>query len=193
MHFHTLSGVMLSKWATISSNMKSKLDHNKKTGPRLNIKTVFPRYGDSHIKYKTYTGKTVSLYWDGHLISWKWYLIFTGMFMCRLYINQMVSSYYLPEKWRTAHTVVILGWFIISWRKSDLNKIEIDFGIPLFAIRSEMVESAQMYLTLKNIDRHTAHTIVSWPNPKQWIIDHTSDLMMIIRQSVYSLNHKGIG
>ena len=35
----------------------------------------------------------------------------------------------------------------------------------------------------KNIKRHTAHTIVSWPNPKQWIIVHTSDLMMIIRQS----------
>ena len=46
----------------------------------------------------------------------------------------------------------------------------------------------------KNIERHTAHTIVSWPNPKQWIIVHTSDLMMIIRQSVNSLNHhKGNG
>ena len=40
-------------------------------GPRLNIKTVFPRYGDSHVKDKTvarhgdpYTGKTTSLYWD---------------------------------------------------------------------------------------------------------------------------------
>ena len=33
----------------------------------------------------------------------------------------------------------------------------------------------------KNITRHTAHTIVSWPNPKQWQMGHTSDLMMIIR------------
>ena len=48
----------------------------------------------------------------------------------------------------------------------------------------------------KNIERHTAHTIGSWPNPKQWAIVHTSDLMMIIRQSIYiySLNHhKGSG
>ena len=37
----------------------------------------------------------------------------------------------------------------------------------------------------KSIERHTAHTIVSWPNPKQWVIVHTSDLMMIIRQSIY--------
>ena len=41
----------------------------------------------------------------------------------------------------------------------------------------------------KNIERHTAHTIVSWPNPKQqWVIVHTSDLMMIIRQRIYILS-----
>ena len=42
----------------------------------------------------------------------------------------------------------------------------------------------------KNIERHTAHTIVSWPNPKQWMIVHTSDLMMMIKQSIYYLNHQ---
>ena len=40
----------------------------------------------------------------------------------------------------------------------------------------------------KNIERHTAHTIVLWPNPKQWVIVHTSDLMMIIRQRIYILS-----
>ena len=40
----------------------------------------------------------------------------------------------------------------------------------------------------KNIERHTAHTIVSWPNPKQWVIVHTSKLMMIMRQSMYILS-----
>ena len=44
------------------------------------------------------------------------------------------------------------------------------------------------YCIQKNIERHTAHTIVSWPNPKQWVTLHTSDLMMIIRQSVYILS-----
>ena len=39
----------------------------------------------------------------------------------------------------------------------------------------------------KNIERHTVDTIVSWPNPKQWVIVHTSDLMMKIRQSIYIL------
>ena len=47
----------------------------------------------------------------------------------------------------------------------------------------------------KNIERHIMHTIVSWPNPKQWVIVHTSDLMMIIRQSMYILSiiTKGMG
>ena len=40
----------------------------------------------------------------------------------------------------------------------------------------------------KNTEKHTAHTIVSWPNPKQWVIVHTSDSMMIIRQSIYILS-----
>ena len=40
----------------------------------------------------------------------------------------------------------------------------------------------------KNIERQTAHNIVSWPKPKQWVIVHTSDLMMIIRQSIYILS-----
>ena len=40
----------------------------------------------------------------------------------------------------------------------------------------------------KNIERHTVHTIGSWPNPKQWVIVHASDLIMIIRQSIYIIS-----
>ena len=43
--------------------------------------------------------------------------------------------------------------------------------------------------TDKNIVRHTAHTIVSWPNPKQWLMIHTSGLMMMIRSSTHSHDH----
>ena len=48
---------------------------------------------------------------------------------------------------------------------------------------SEETLSQNKLWSHKNIKGHTVHTIVSWPNPKQWIIGHTSDLMMIIRQS----------
>ena len=38
-----------------------------------------------------------------------------------------------------------------------------------------------MDLRYHNVKIYTAHTIVSWPNPKQWKMDHKSDLMMIMR------------
>ena len=44
--------------------------HFKKTassstaGPRLNIKTIFPRYGDSHVKDKTVGETVLSLTWE---------------------------------------------------------------------------------------------------------------------------------
>ena len=40
----------------------------------------------------------------------------------------------------------------------------------------------------KTTKRHTVHTNVSWPNPKQWVIVHTSDLVVIKRQSTYILS-----
>ena len=45
----------------------------------------------------------------------------------------------------------------------------------------------QMSNNYKNLESHTAHIIVSWPSPKQWVIVHTSDLMMI-RKSIYILS-----
>ena len=51
-----------------------------------------------------------------------------------------------------------------------------------------MVNSVVQDIFFKNIERHTAHTIVSWPNPKQWVLVHTSDLMMKIRQRIYILS-----
>ena len=35
------------------------------------------------------------------------------------------------------------------------------------------------YLANKNIVRHTACTIVSWPYPEQWLMNHIFDMMMI--------------
>ena len=46
----------------------------------------------------------------------------------------------------------------------------------------------QSVLGLKNIERHAADPIVSWPNPKQWVLVHTSNLMMTIRQSILILS-----
>ena len=63
-----------------------------------------------------------------------------------------------------------IDW-LIDWQL-DSSGIAIDPGIDPIA--------KTLYIG-KNIVRHTAHTIVSWPNPKQWLMIHTSGLMMIIR------------
>ena len=47
----------------------------------------------------------------------------------------------------------------------------------------EIIDAESVFMSwrhYKNIKRHTAHTITSWHNPKQWQMVHTSDLMMII-------------
>ena len=50
------------------------------------------------------------------------------------------------------------------------------------------LEPLKQIIIHKNIKKDTAHTIVSWPNPKQWEIVHTSNLIMIIRQSIYIIS-----
>ena len=39
-------------------------------------------------------------------------------------------------------------------------------------------------LKYKAIEKYTAHTIVSWPNPKQWQTVHTSDFIVFTSQMV---------
>ena len=38
------------------------------SGPRLNVKTVFPRYGDSHVKDKTVGETVLSLTWESPIL-----------------------------------------------------------------------------------------------------------------------------
>ena len=74
-----------------------------------------------------------------------------------------------------------LGW---TYRTS-LNAVTVVVQVMLWCCQAILTVAK----TYKNIERHTAHTIVSWPSPKQWIIVHTSDLMMIIRQlKVYTFS-----
>ena len=84
-----VSKLMLSIYITKHAMMVLEVAPCREPGPRLNIKTIFPRYGDFHIKDKTvvrpsyiqhgdpYTGKATSLYWDarrstgtGHCMIW---------------------------------------------------------------------------------------------------------------------------
>ena len=100
-------------------------------------------------------------------------------------------------------SLIILNWIFIwpkssnfygiSMKRYNLTDLQLKFGVidvkaTLSTIWCYIVAELNHFDKNKNIERHTAHTIVSWPNPKQWIVVHTSDLMMIIRQSIYILS-----
>ena len=55
----------LGKYGKYSFGKYGKYSFGKSDpGPRLNIKTVFPRYGDSHVKDKTVGETVLSLTWE---------------------------------------------------------------------------------------------------------------------------------
>ena len=72
-----------------------------------------------------------------------------------------------------------------SWHTCPPRKISNRFYPRLSSHISttKQVDAPMSKSFQKNINRHIAHTIVSWPNPKLWQMGHTSDLMMIIRWS----------
>ena len=62
----------------------------------------------------------------------------------------------------------INGW--VNDRKAgDLRRLRTNYDVTVMIVR------------------HTAHTIVSWYNPNQWLMVHTSDLMMVTRSNAHIL------
>ena len=60
----------------------------------------------------------------------------------------------------------------ISWMVAEISQI---IQVSEIGTTQRRQYSLPRY---KNKERDTAHTIVSWPNPKQWQMGHTSDLLM---------------
>ena len=73
-------------------------------------------------------------------------------------------------------------WVLSAPDRSHVGPMNLAIRVSIYTCSDEVTTF------YKNIERHTAHSIVSWPYPKQRVIDHISDLMMIIRQSVYILS-----
>ena len=80
----------------------------------------------------------------------------------------------------------ILKRFCTYSGSQDILDVASSVCIALFFLPTDFI---------KNIARHTAPAIVSWPNPKQWKIVQTFDLMMIIRQriNIISIITRGMG
>ena len=104
----------------------------------------------------------------------------------------VASSHYLNQCWLFIKDDLWHSHYII---RNTFKKLLINFQTSAFMKMYLKMSSAECWPFCscfnwslwhhKNIERHTAHTIVSWPNPKQWVIVHTSNLMVIIRQSIY--------
>ena len=67
----------------------------------------------------------------------------------------------------------------------DMDNVVVLYGFSakIYMFICYELESLKMNTEVlsKNVERHTAHTIVSWPGPKQWQMGHTSNLILIIR------------
>ena len=89
------------------------------------------------------------------------------------------------------------GWVILLYFRFIIcSRLQMEAILPLGdtcrEVDAHVCSEANITSALHSFDkdtvRHTAHTIVSLPHPKQWVIVHTSDLMIIIRQSIYILS-----
>ena len=92
-------------------------------------------------------------------------------------------------KHHTCYCRKVLATNMLVNRGPEGHWEKIRFLSCVFSLQQPHAYKAHPSSWYKNIERHAAHTIVSWPNPKQWVVVHTSGLMMITRQSIYSLNH----
>ena len=76
------------------------------------------------------------------------------------------------------HCLIRLSFYTCTWHKVCI--LRLPQRVSGWYFRYHLDAGNRLGID-KNIVRHTAHTIVSWPNPKQWLMIHTSGLMMIIR------------
>ena len=87
-------------------------------------------------------------------------------------IREIINSWLNTSKYLRIHDMPTSKWKTIH-----------NFGMDQFEQQHNLDKKN------KNIERQTAGTIVSWPNHKQWVKVHTSDLMMMmIRQSIYIIS-----
>ena len=106
------------------------------------------------------------------------YTIVTGMPLAKN-SSQALKYYFAHPHWYWA-----LGWVVMQIQK--VGSKGHGYGRETHCSRDEQGWKMQEYHN--NTERHTAHPIVSWPNPEQWVRLHNSDLMMIIRQSIYIIS-----
>ena len=141
--------------------------HQRRPVPRLNIKTVFPRYGILML-----------------VIRRSWYrLIFnTGipiLVRWHLYIEtaqrKMFCQVSFPRDFLSLPLSSDLLWLVMIWPQEIIWTyiIWFDMNWSVLAMLSDVLDN--------NVLRCRAHIIVSWTNPRQWLMINIFELVRIIR------------
>ena len=142
--------------------------------------------------------KRLKPYQQAVLLGGKWLISFRDCVInLYIYINITMSILFDIKEYSTygfvwsIYTYPSGLWLLVCPRVSKRTLVDMD-QIDLAKQHKNITHSVGITLDIcykKNIERHTADIIVSWPNPKQWVIVHTSDLMLIIRQSIHILSN----
>ena len=123
-----------------------------------------------------------------------WYQVHIMIYLQKFYLILDSFSCHEPEPRNILLSIypdkTCLHWFLLSllllllsfawFRQQQIYVVRGGGGGICFIVKKSLFYFDQKN---KNIERHTAHTFASWPtcNPKQWLMIHTSGLMMIIR------------
>ena len=111
-------------------------------------------------------------YWWCWLWLWfKWYIM-TCYIDWVLIINDSDPIGYKSQPASREVDLSGISYAISRVSCQGCHQYMLGFVVHLFYcsyVINTLVESYHLFIH-KNIERHTAHTIVSWPNPKQWVI-----------------------
>ena len=79
----------------LNTHSRGKLcETPRRPGPRLNIKTIFPKYEDSHVKYKTAVTNYISNKAISKVFLWKFIGLFYILWHCQCVSNRHYIIYY---------------------------------------------------------------------------------------------------
>ena len=155
-----------------------------------NINYEFPHGAFFLNSTKWYQGEAILQVWPGES-KWNphWVIVLTNSFGTNTNMDHM---WYRPSECH--FTAILQVWsiklnprrVIMLTSSSDTNYVLSEHeNIHRYgpnAIPPKLMPCYIYSASLVNQKvRHTGHAIVSWPNPKQWLMIHTSGLMMIIR------------
>ena len=107
----------------------------------------------------------------------EWNPTVTGKFRSQTASNA-VNRWFVPRKPEQVAQLLVI-WDVMTlmaWTNNNSGMV-LQISIHAFCYRSISETSVAYHKAVdKNIARHTAHNIVSWPAPEQWLLIHISHL-----------------